>query len=127
MIDMLNDYYKLVSVESGKQVNIYHVRLNPDCKIYEGHFPGSPVSPGVCNIQMIKECAEDLTGERLVISNIINCRMLEVIRPETHQELDVPLSVSFTDGQYLIVAELRCQGRTCLKIKAEMNEEISEE
>ena len=28
-------------------------------EFFQGHFPNNPVSPGVCNIEMIKECAEE--------------------------------------------------------------------
>ena len=55
---VLKDYYKVESVVRSDGEAVYTVSLNPDCEVYRGHFPGSPVSPGVCNIQMIRECAQ---------------------------------------------------------------------
>ena len=33
----------------------FNVILNPDHLIYKAHFPGQPVTPGVCILQMIQE------------------------------------------------------------------------
>ncbi|MDY2942781.1 MAG: hypothetical protein SOT07_03685 [Paludibacteraceae bacterium] len=54
---MLN-YYHILSSEITTDAGVFRVALNADCEVYQGHFPGEPISPGVCNIQMIKECAE---------------------------------------------------------------------
>ena len=54
---MLN-YYHILSSDITSNGGMFRVALNADCEVYQGHFPGEPISPGVCNIQMIKECAE---------------------------------------------------------------------
>ena len=57
-----NSYYKIIG-RSGEGLDaVFRVALLPDCEVYKGHFPGNPVSPGVCNIETIKECAMLLTG-----------------------------------------------------------------
>ena len=47
-----NKYYKVLRArKEGEGKAVYHVAILPDCNVYEGHFPGNPVCPGVCNIQ----------------------------------------------------------------------------
>ena len=53
-------YYHILSSEITADAGVFRVALNADCEVYQGHFPGEPVCPGVCNIQMIKECTEML-------------------------------------------------------------------
>ena len=38
--------------DKGQEVKI---RLNPDHEIYRAHFPGNPITPGVCIVQIISE------------------------------------------------------------------------
>ena len=57
---MLKDkYFKITDcTQQEGQGATYTVSLLSDCKVYDGHFPGEPVCPGVCNIQTVKECAQ---------------------------------------------------------------------
>ena len=65
-----NSYYKIIG-RSGEGLDaVFRVALLPDCEVYKGHFPGNPVSPGVCNIETITECAMLLTGKRVLIDTI---------------------------------------------------------
>lgn len=34
----------------------FRVRLDAAHPIYAGHFPGNPVLPGVCTLQIVREC-----------------------------------------------------------------------
>lgn len=113
---VLKDYYKVESVVRSDGEAVYTVSLNPDCEVYRGHFPGSPVSPGVCNIQMIRECAQKeclclpeaatdrpgLVGGavRLYIDEIRQCRFTSLITPLTHPEVDVHISLSAADHRH---------------------------
>ena len=51
--------YETVSIDTGGAV----VRLLPDSPIYQGHFPGWPITPGVCLVQIALERREDMAGQ----------------------------------------------------------------
>lgn len=56
---LLENFYKIIHIkerEDGKQA--IEIELNPGHVLYQGHFPGQPVVPGVCTLQIIKESAE---------------------------------------------------------------------
>ena len=85
----------------------FRVELVPDCDVYRGHFPHKPVSPGVCNIGMIRECAERLVGRRLLIASIKQCRLTAVASPQACPCLDVALTAEPAgDGSYTVTATL---------------------
>ena len=52
--------------------------LAPDAghAIYGAHFPGNPVTPGVCIIQTVKELAERSIGRPLFLRTVRNVRPL---------------------------------------------------
>lgn len=101
-----NDYFRIDSCAEADGESLLRVTLLPDFCAYEGHFPGNPVSPGVCNIQMIRECAEILTGKRLFLGYIAQCRMSAVITPLTTPQLLIRIRISETDGVYGVHATI---------------------
>jgi len=94
----MNDYYKIESHDVEGDEHDYCITLLPDNCVYAGHFPGNPVSPGVCNIQMIKECAELLSGQSLFLAFIDKCRFSAVITPQTTPQLRLRLRLSETEA-----------------------------
>jgi 3-hydroxyacyl-[acyl-carrier-protein] dehydratase len=97
MITLLNDYYRIDSRMTDGGDTLFGISLLPGYNAYKGHFPGNPVSPGVCNIQLIKECAEKLAGRRLFLAHIAKCRFSAVMTPHTTPH--VQLRMQITEGE----------------------------
>lgn len=57
------------------------LRLHPDHVIYQAHFPGEPITPGVCIVQIGKELMEELVGKSLEVARVKNVKFLSVISP----------------------------------------------
>lgn len=55
--------------------------LNAGHEIYRAHFPGSPITPGVCIIQMAVEIFEELSGRKLQITEIRDAKFLSPVVP----------------------------------------------
>lgn len=114
---LIKDYYTIEEQREGENATLFTVRLNPDCAVYQGHFPEQPVSPGVCNIQMLKELAEKLAGRELFMSNLSLCRLTTLITPHTHPVMQATVSL---DGSKLR-ASLGNGEETYLEMKAEVS------
>ena len=91
---MIDYYYTIKSQRTVGTVTLFDVILLPECAVYEGHFPGKPVAPGVCNIQMIKECVERITGKQLLLSYLAQCKFTHLITPQQHQELQIRIELT---------------------------------
>ena len=70
----------------------FNIILNPDHLIYKAHFPGQPVTPGVCILQMLQELLSIQVGKQLFIKNIKNAKFISMMSPVT----DVRVSVLFS-------------------------------
>lgn len=79
-----NNLYKIISKEKVNSIFNYTVELNPSCVIYQAHFPGEPITPGVCIVQIGKEVIEDLLLEQSSVS-----RRLEIIKAKNIKFLSV--------------------------------------
>ena len=115
-----NTYYKIAYTEGSPQEGVFHIRLLPDCDVYRGHFPGYPVCPGVCNIEMIKECAMLLTGRKLFISTIRQCRLTAVASPSICSEVDVTVSIYPVGEEFIVSARISDKERTYMEYKGNM-------
>jgi len=70
----------------------FNIILNPDHLIYKAHFPGQPVTPGVCILQMLQELLSIEMGKQLFIKNIKNAKFISMMSPVA----DTRVSVLFT-------------------------------
>jgi 3-hydroxyacyl-[acyl-carrier-protein] dehydratase len=85
-------YTILNNAPKADSVNLL-LELNPEHHIFEGHFPQTPVVPGVCMMQMVKELVEDFTGQRLRLSKADHLKFLTIINPQKNKLLEVDIAV----------------------------------
>ena len=86
-MQLRNNLYTVTRKEVDGLTGQFTLALNPSCFIYQAHFPGEPITPGVCIVQMGQELLEDLLGEalqkkvELEIRKVKNVKFLSVISP----------------------------------------------
>ena len=92
------DFYRIESRMEGlpQGQSGFNVILNPDHLIYKAHFPGQPVTPGVCILQMIQELLSEQQGMLLFIKQIKNVKFIRMISPDSDGRISVLFS-SVTD------------------------------
>lgn len=92
---LLKNFYKVEKIEKiaeGKYSAI--IFLNNEHAIFKGHFPGNPVTPGVCMMQIIKELSQEITGKPLLMTSASNVKFMALINPDTHPRLRLELDIS---------------------------------
>lgn len=78
---LINSLYKIISKNVEESSLRYDILLDANHFIYQVHFPGEPITPGVCIIQMAKELLENHLNQRFYIQTIKNVKFLNVISP----------------------------------------------
>ena len=92
-MQLKNSIYKIIGKEDKGGVVDYTIQLIPSCFIYQAHFPGEPITPGVCIVQIGKELVEELLAEQtsksqtLEIIKVKNVKFLSVISPNETKQL----------------------------------------
>ena len=88
---------------------VYCLALHPDSAIYQAHFPGRPITPGACMIQIVEELARQYFADAtLYVHSITNLKFLALLEPQHHSTVEVVLSgtpsllrATFRDGSLL--------------------------
>ena len=79
---LIDDFFFIEAEQSAGEEHICRIRLNPAHTIYAVHFPGNPITPGVCIVQMATEIIERKTGGRLILSAANNIKFVKPITPQ---------------------------------------------
>lgn len=93
---LINQFYTVHNLvhAAGSIEAILH--WNKDHDIFKGHFPGQPVVPGVCMLQIIKELMETSLGQEVVLQESSQMKFLQFIDPGSTPA--VQMVINFTTG-----------------------------
>lgn len=110
---LLKDFYTINSLEK-KDGNKYEavLSINEKHEVFKGHFPGNPIMPGVCMMQIIKELTEKVTGLALMMQSLTNVKFMALINPEITPELKLELDIAQTEEGLVKVKNTTTFGET---------------
>lgn len=100
MNTILTDFYTLESYEKSETGSFSaNIKLNQDHDIFKGHFPGNPVTPGVCMMQIVKELTEEFTGKKLFLKLASNVKFMAIINPFETPDLTMQLDIKEVENE----------------------------
>lgn len=119
---LLNNFCKILDTKQEDEDWFFRIELNPEHKIFEGHFPEQPIVPGVCSLQIIRECAENILGKDLRINYISSCKYLTAINPQESKELEIRISLKDTESESIsLSATGKSNEHDFIKLKATLS------
>lgn len=95
---LLKDFYKidaLTNTDGAKY--LAEITINKDHEVFKGHFPGNPVTPGVCMLQIIKEITQQVINNKVTMISASNIKFMALINPEVNSRLKLELDIAETD------------------------------
>jgi 3-hydroxyacyl-[acyl-carrier-protein] dehydratase len=95
------------------------IRLNPSHSIFEGHFPGSPVLPGVCMIQITKELLFEIFSKKFVLSKAQTIKFQNPVNPHTNPLLTFAVTHKTAENQLFVNIQVSNEATNFCNIKAE--------
>ena len=99
---LIKNLYKVNNLVTNNCQTVAQISINKDHEIFKGHFPGHPVMPGVCMIQIIKELTEEVVGKKLFLSVSSNIKFMAIINPDTDPYLTLVLDISQAENKVKI-------------------------
>jgi len=90
------------------------VTFNPQHEIFKGHFPGQPVVPGACMVQILKDALHTAYPQRVRLTKGGDIKFLAAVDPNNNPVVQLQLHVISRENDRLDVAatlsigELKC-------------------
>lgn len=116
---MLKDnFYTILNKEERDNFITYSIELNPSHIIFSGHFPNNPVTPGVIQMEIVKELVSDHYKEKAKLLNMGNCKFLAILNPNENKSITVDLALEKLYDQIKVVATFKNDSISFLKMNA---------
>ncbi|MEO6316895.1 MAG: 3-hydroxyacyl-ACP dehydratase [Chitinophagaceae bacterium] len=94
---LAGDFYTIAGTVTEVDKIAAVLKINPEHEIFRGHFPGQPVVPGVCMMQIVKELVETATSRSLRLRTGLDLKFLSIIDPGKNNTIH-------TETNYTILA-----------------------
>ena len=101
---LINDFFTITQLNNTEGAIDSTVQLNASHKIFDGHFPENPVTPGVVQIQMVKEILEKALEKEYTLKEVGRCKFMAVLNPNEDKEIDITIKHSIEEGVLKISA-----------------------
>ena len=115
-----NDLYIIKNISGTGSSLEAVIELNEKHKIFEGHFPGQPVLPGACMLEITRELFETFLEKTLQLVQADDIRFSAMVDPITNKELRFSIQYKLAEIQYININAkiLKPDDVVCCKIKA---------
>lgn len=116
-MQLLNSFFRIQSRSDEGGVTTFAIALDPAHAIFRAHFPGNPIVPGVCQVQMVRELLETVLGERLALIHAKNIKYLTVMTPAQQTEYSIACRKITAEGDTRsVTADITAAGVTYTKL-----------
>lgn len=115
---LIKGLYTITTSEKNDKGILATIHLNKDHEIFKGHFPGNPIMPGVCMIQIIKELTEETVGKALILKVASNVKFMAIIDPSVNPHITINIEISDENGEIKVKNSTSFQDTVALKLNA---------
>ena len=95
------------------------LRIDSHHPLFKGHFPGFAVTPGVCQLLMIRELLEAELDMPLMLVSARQVKFTAVHEPESEPEIGASISFSRKGDHLEVNARLSKNEKVYLKLRGE--------
>jgi len=114
---MNDDLFKIDSLTYADGVIKADLSINPDSSIFQGHFPGQPVVPGACILQIVKEVLESVLRYPIRLKKAGNLKFIGMIDPSVTASVQLELSYKTEEASTIVTGKLSDRDRICFKMQ----------
>jgi len=87
---LLNKLYIINALKSSeKDTVIADLTINDQDEIFNGHFPGRPVMPGVCLINMLTDVVSLSENKKYMLKSADYVKFIAVLQPAVNAKVNV--------------------------------------
>jgi 3-hydroxyacyl-[acyl-carrier-protein] dehydratase len=84
-----DDFYTTHDIQESENEFGCRLVFNEGHAIFKGHFPGNPVVPGVCMMEIVKELLQLQISKTLMLRKAGNVKFLQLITPDVQPGIKI--------------------------------------
>ena len=112
-----NKLFYIDSLEQGDDLIRSAIHIDETHPIFQGHFPGQPVLPGVCMLEMLKEVIEEAYASSFQLETASSVKFLTMFAPPQFTSAVFEIKpIVYAGNQLTINATLKFEQHVFLKI-----------
>lgn len=118
----LNDLFTY-RVENKNEGNIKAiVTIHEGHPLFEGHFPGQPVTPGVVLIEIIRKVLSDMLDMKLMLSSAREIKFVSAVIPTIIKEIELSIEYKILQEAIETTCVFSGEGQIFTKLRGEFRE-----
>lgn len=109
-------FYTILNASHSETELNFSIRIDANHAIFEGHFPGNPVTPGVVQLEIIKELLSEGMGRKVDLLSLSNCKYLAILNPTNCGDILVNIGYTWQENAAMkVVVSIKNSETTFLK------------
>lgn len=111
-----DSFYRINALNFEENVLEAQISIDPKHTIFDGHFPGNPVTPGVVQLEMVKEILGTHFNKTIQLKTLATSKFLAVLNPENTPDAALKMTITEQEDQSLKVSgQISTSEGVCLK------------
>jgi 3-hydroxyacyl-[acyl-carrier-protein] dehydratase len=95
--------YTIISIEGSGEILNASVMIMRNHPVFDGHFPGNPILPGVCTLQIAGELLSKHLDQKLMLVKSDNIKFMSLVIPTVNTILKYEISLGNKEENILSV------------------------
>lgn len=109
---LLDHFYQIDSLNVSESTVGATITFDRGHAIFQGHFPGMPVVPGVCQTQMLGEVLGQALSKELQLATATSIKFLSLVDPVKTPTLQLAITYTYAEDVGYQVSAQYMQGDT---------------
>jgi 3-hydroxyacyl-[acyl-carrier-protein] dehydratase len=112
-----NDLFNIDNIAHENGTIRATLGINQNSEILKGHFPGHPVVPGACMMQIIKEVLEMALNSPFRLKKADQLKFISTIDPTNTMTVQLGISYKLVEDAINVTAKLSSGETVCFKFQ----------
>ena len=114
-----DNLYSIVDISLNEGVILANIELNASHDVYSGHFPGNPVTPGVVQLEIVREILALHFDRSFKLKSMRNCKYLAILNPHINSNVTLRMTVEFVENECVSVSgDMSAEDITFMKFQS---------
>ena len=112
-----DNFYHIIDTQQQENIILATLQLIYDHPIYAGHFPGQPVLPGACILNMVQEVLCIAIQSRCQLKKANSLKFLTPVNPDIVRKLKLKLIYKSVNSGLQLIVSLSANEVICFKMQ----------